>query len=108
MPLLDTRADGFLRGEGAGIVVFKPLSKVQPHERVYAVIAGSAVNHNGRNEWIMASSEPALREVVEEACADAGIPPKDLSYIELHAAGGAKGDLAELRSLPSPCRVGSV
>jgi acyl transferase domain-containing protein len=105
---LDARADGFVRGEGAGIVVLKPLSKVEPSERVYAVIAGSAVNHNGRNEWIMASSETALREVVADACSAAGIAPDDLSYVELHAAGGPKGDLAEARSLPPGRRIGSV
>src|SRR6185437_7032774 len=109
---LDAKADGFVRGEGAGIVVLKPLAKVEAHERVYAVISGSAVNHNGRNEWIMASSETAMREVVVSACAAAGITPDDLAYVELHGSGGPKGDAAEIRSLAgtgrNTCRVGSV
>ena len=109
---LDAKADGFVRGEGAGMVVLKPLANVKAYERVYAVIAGSAVNHNGRNEWIMASSETALRDVVVDACAAAGITPDDLAYVELHGSGGTKGDAAEIRSLAGagqkPCRVGSV
>jgi acyl transferase domain-containing protein len=113
---LDADADGFVRGEGAAMVVLKPMSLVAPYDRVYALIAGSAVNHNGRNEWIMATSETALRDVVIRACAAGAVSPDQLAYVELHAAGGPKGDLAETRALAAtftpdrslPCRIGSV
>ncbi len=109
---LDARADGFVRGEGAALIVLKPLARVEPHERVYAVIAGSAVNHNGHNEWIMASNEAALSNVVSEACAAAGVKPDDLEYVEMHGSGGPKGDAVEIRALAAAgrnrCRVGSV
>ncbi len=113
---LDARADGFVRGEGAAMLVLKPLSKVLPHERVYACVAGGAANHNGRNEWMMATSSRALRDAIEQACGDAGIPPGDLAAVELHGAGAARGDQLEVQALSEamgtarrePCRIGSI
>ena len=54
--VLDDDADGFVRGEGGGIVLLKPLRRVSTSERVYAVVRGIAVNHSGRGDWLMASS----------------------------------------------------
>ncbi|GER91654.1 hypothetical protein KDW_58160 [Dictyobacter vulcani] len=83
----DAEADGFVRGEGAGVVILKPLSQVQPSERVYALLTGIALNHNGHNEWIMASNPAAQEAVIKHAHQQAGIDPNDIDYIELHSAG---------------------
>jgi len=115
---LDARADGFVRGEGAGIVILKPLSKVTPSDRVYALIRGSAVNHNGHNEWIMAASPAGQESVLREAYRVAGVDPADIDYVELHGTGLPKGDPVEAKVLgevvgqqpgrKQPCFVGSV
>ncbi|WP_082207251.1 beta-ketoacyl synthase N-terminal-like domain-containing protein [Corallococcus macrosporus] len=113
---LDAQADGYVRGEGAGVVVLKPLSKVLPGDRVYAVIRGSAVNHNGRNEWIMAPSASAQADVIRQACAQGGVAPESVDYIELHGSAFLKGDAAEAEAIgealgpqrPLPCRLGAI
>ncbi|ATB40504.1 polyketide synthase [Cystobacter fuscus] len=113
---LDAEADGYVRGEGAGVVVLKPLSKVDASDRVYAVIRGSAVNHNGRNEWIMAPSAPAQAEVIRRACEWGGVEAASLDYVELHGSSFLKGDAAEAIAISEalgerrsfPCRLGAV
>lgn len=114
---LDARADGFVRGEGAGIVVLKPLSRVTPSDRVYALIRGTATNHNGHNEWIMAANPAAQEAVLRDAYRIAGIDPAEVDYVELHGTGLPKGDPIEAKALGAvigtperkrPCLVGSV
>jgi len=115
---LDASADGFVMGEGAGIVVLKPLSKVTPSDRVYGVIRGSAMNHNGHNEWIMAASTGAQAIAIREAYRRAGVDPAEVDYIELHGSGFLKGDAIEVKALGEtvgkqpgrvhPCAIGSV
>ncbi|WP_163864650.1 beta-ketoacyl synthase N-terminal-like domain-containing protein [Myxococcus eversor] len=113
---LDAGADGYIRGEGAGLVVLKPLSRVDASDRVYAVIRGSAVNHNGRNEWIMASSVEAQTEVIRQACSRGGVEAESLDYVELHGSAFLKGDAAEAIAIgavlggarTAPCRLGAV
>jgi 3-oxoacyl-[acyl-carrier-protein] synthase II len=113
---LDAQADGYVRGEGAGVVVLKPLSRVDASDRVYAVIRGSAVNHNGRNEWIMAPSASAQADVIRRACEQGGVEPASLDSIELHGSSFLKGDAAEAIAIgealgtrrPFPCRLGAI
>src|SRR5947209_528121 len=113
----DARANGFVRGEGAGAVVLKPVAAAAAAgDRIVAVIRGSAVNHNGQSEWIMAPSREAQVELIGAACARAGVRPGELDYVELHGTGTAKGDPIEASALGDtvgrdrgrPCRVGSV
>ena len=115
--VLGAQGDGFVRGEGAGLVVLRPVSKLRPQDRVYAVVRGVSVEQNGRNEWIMAPSADTQRRVVSRACEAAGVRPADLDYVELHAAGSSKGDPLELAALAgvvgegrdgAPCLVGSL
>nr|BBH87119.1 hypothetical protein KTC_18700 [Thermosporothrix sp. COM3] len=115
---LDSEADGFSRGEGAGIVVLKPLSRVEPGDRVYALLQGVAVNHNGRNAWLTAPDQQAQQALLQSAYQEAGIEPREVDYIELHGTGFKRGDLLETEALESffaeqpdrdqPCLVGSV
>ena len=115
---LDAQADGFVRGEGAGIVVLKPLSQVTPADRVYALIRGGAVMHNGHNEWIMAASAEGQQRTLSHAYDVAGVEPKDVDYVELHGTGLPKGDpieasvvgavIGQAAGRARPCAVGSV
>lgn len=115
---LDASADGFVFGEGAGMVVLKPFSLLQPSDRVYALIRGVAVNHNGHNEWIMAASQEAQENLLREAYRKAGVNPAEVDYVELHGTGFLKGDAIESRALGAvvgrqearqhPCLIGSV
>ena len=115
---LDARADGFVRGEGAGVVVLKPLSRVRASDRVYALIRGGAVTHNGHTEWIMAASPEGQRRTLERAYAAAGVDPGKVDYVELHGTGLPKGDPIETAVVGEvvgraagrtrPCAVGSV
>jgi acyl transferase domain-containing protein/acyl carrier protein len=115
---LDASADGFVRGEGAGVVVLKPRSKVNAADRVYAYVRGVAVRHNGRNEWIMAANAAGQSRTLREAYRRAGVDPSQVDYVELHGTGLLKGDALEVGVLGEvlgrcpgrrhPCRVGSV
>lgn len=115
---LDARADGYVRGEGAGSVVLKPLSQVTQSEQVYALILGTAINHNGHNEWIMAANPTSQESVIREACCRAGVELSDIDYVELHGTGLPKGDPIEAKVVGAaigtqrrrghPCIVGSV
>lgn len=115
---LDARADGFVRGEGAGSVVLKPLSQVTRSDRVYALILGTAINHNGHNEWIMAANATSQEAVIRDACRRAGVKLSDIDYVELHGTGLPKGDPIEAKVVGAtigtqcgrshPCIVGSV
>jgi len=114
---LDASADGFVRGEGAGLVVLKPRSALTASDRVYAFIRGTAVNHNGRGPWIMAPSGAAQEQVIADVYKQAAVDPAEIDYVELHGIGFAKGDPVEMQSLGAalggssrsePCRVGSV
>jgi amino acid adenylation domain-containing protein len=116
---LDVDADGYVRGEGAGVIVLKPLSRVQPGEHVYACILGTATNHGGSAEWIMAPSPTAQEAVVRAACERARVDPTDVDYVELNGNGTNKGDQIEAHALAAvvgklrgrdrpPCYVGSV
>ncbi len=115
---LDAQADGFVRGEGAGILVLKRLSQVRPDDRVYAVIHSVVVNHNGHNEWITAPRLSAQEKLLKEAYQKANIDPATVDYVELHGTGFLKGDQMEAASLGAflgsqperqqPCLIGSV
>lgn len=115
----DSRADGIVRSEGAGIVVLKRLSAaIADGDAIYAVIRGSAVNQDGRSNGITAPSQSAQEAVLQKAWASAGIPPQEAQYMETHGAGTLLGDVIEANALGtvlSPnshpnrrCAIGSV
>ncbi len=96
----DTRADGYGRGEGAGIVVLKRLSDaVRDNDRVYAVIRGTGVNQDGHSESMTAPSSSAQEALIRRVCASASVAPTDLHAFEAHGTGTAVGDPAELGGL---------
>jgi len=96
----DVRADGFVRSEGAGVIVLKRLSAAQQAgDRIYALVAGSAVNHDGRSNGLSAPSGPAQRDVIERALQRAGITAGELDYVEAHGVGTQVADAVELHAL---------
>ncbi len=115
----DASADGFVRGEGAGLVVLKPLSQaVADGDRIYAVIRGSAVNQDGRSNGLTAPNPQAQRAVLRDAYRHAGVSPGAVQYIEAHGTGTPLGDPMELQALgrvlatdratDDVCAIGSV
>jgi acyl transferase domain-containing protein len=96
----DDSADGYGRGEGAGVIVLKRLSTaVEDGDRIYAVIPGSAVNQDGASGGLTVPSGDAQREVIAAALARARISPAEVDYVEAHGTGTHLGDAIELRAL---------
>ncbi|GAA0952513.1 type I polyketide synthase [Actinocorallia libanotica] len=96
----DRRANGYVRGEGAGLVLLKPLEDaLADGDHVYAVIAGGAVNNDGATGGLTVPSAEAQAEVIRRACAASGLAPADLRYVELHGTGTPLGDPIEARGL---------
>ncbi|MGW9440035.1 type I polyketide synthase [Streptomyces sp. NPDC055607] len=115
----DARANGYVRSEGAGVLVLKPLSAaLADGDTVYAVIDGSAANNDGPSDLFMQPSVDGQAEVLRMAYRDAGIAPADVQYVEAHGTGTPAGDPVELKALGSvlgegrpvdaPLLVGSV
>jgi acyl transferase domain-containing protein/acyl carrier protein len=115
----DARANGYVRSEGAGVVVLKPLSRaLADRDPIYAVIRGSAVNQDGRSNGLMAPNPHAQEAVLREAYRRAEVSPGDVQYVEAHGTGTLLGDpieakalgavLALDRPLERPCLLGSV
>ncbi|WP_433527971.1 SDR family NAD(P)-dependent oxidoreductase [Micromonospora sp. CA-263727] len=115
----DSRADGYVRAEGAGIVVLKPLAQaVRDGDAIYAVIRGGAVNQDGRTNGLMAPNPHAQEAVIRAAYARSGVAPGDVHYVEAHGTGTLLGDPIEAKALAAvvsarrdparPCLIGSV
>ena len=95
----DAGADGFVRGEGCGMVVLKRLADAQSDgDRIWAVIRGSAVNQSGASAGLTVPNGPAQERVIEEALSRAGIAPSEVDYLEAHGTGSAMGDPIEVRA----------
>ncbi|MDJ1172323.1 type I polyketide synthase [Roseofilum sp. BLCC_M154] len=93
-------ADGYVRGEGAGVVLLKPLAKaIEDGDRIYGVIQGSAINHGGRARTITSPNVYAQAQVIRSAYTNANISPDTVSYIESHGTGTPLGDPIEINAL---------
>ncbi|MBJ9987818.1 SDR family NAD(P)-dependent oxidoreductase [Paenibacillus sp. S28] len=96
----DDSADGYVRSEGAGVVLLKPLNQaVADGDPIYGVLKGSAVNHSGKTHTLTYPNPDAQAEVIVEAHQKAGIPVDSISYIEAHGTGTPKGDPMEFHGL---------
>ncbi len=115
----DAAADGFGRGEGAGVVVLKRLADaLRDGDRILAVVAGSCVNQDGKTSGITVPNGPAQEEAVRRALAQARLRPADVQYVEAHGTGTSLGDPIEVvalghaygegRSADDPLLIGSV
>ena len=115
----DARANGYVRGEGGGVVVLKTLSRaLADGDRIYCLLRGSAVNNDGFSNGLTAPSPRAQQSVLRDAYAAAGVAPHEIEYVEAHGTGTMLGDPIEANALGAvfgpgreparPLRVGSV
>ncbi|NUO79357.1 SDR family oxidoreductase, partial [candidate division KSB1 bacterium] len=103
----DEAADGYVRGEGCGIVVLKRLSDAERDgDHILALIRGSAVNQDGKSNGLTAPNGPAQEAVIQQALANAKVAANEVSYVEAHGTGTALGDPIEMRALGEIMRSG--
>jgi acyl transferase domain-containing protein/NADPH:quinone reductase-like Zn-dependent oxidoreductase/acyl carrier protein len=113
----DERADGYVRGEGGGAIILKPLHQaLADGDRIRAVILGTGVNSDGRTIGLSLPSETAQAALIQTVYAAAGVSPDDLAFFEMHGTGTPAGDpieaaavgraLGQARREPLP--IGSV
>ncbi|AZC62590.1 non-ribosomal peptide synthetase [Pseudomonas chlororaphis] len=93
-------ADGYVRGEGAGVLVLKTLKQaLADNDQIHGVIRGSAVNHGGRANSMTAPNPQAQADLVHQLYQRVGISPDQVSYIETHGTGTPIGDPIEINAL---------
>jgi acyl transferase domain-containing protein/D-arabinose 1-dehydrogenase-like Zn-dependent alcohol dehydrogenase/acyl carrier protein len=113
----DAAADGYVRAEGCGLVVLKPLAQAEADgDRVLAVIRGTAANHDGASSGFTVPNGAAQQTVMRAALTQANVAPVNVAYVEAHGTGTALGDPVELHALDAvygggrtrPLWVGSI
>lgn len=93
-------ADGFVRAEGAAVLLLKRLSDaLRDGDNIHAVICGGAINNNGANDTMPATSIPGQFDLLERAYKNANITPNKVQYIETHGTGTKVGDPVEAKAL---------
>jgi acyl transferase domain-containing protein len=103
----DSRADGIVRGEGAGVIVLKPLARaVEDGDRIYCTVLAGAVNNDGRGAGLTAPGRQAQEDVLATAYRRAGVAPREVVYVELHGTGTRSGDPVEAAALGAALGVG--
>ncbi|MFD0803731.1 beta-ketoacyl synthase N-terminal-like domain-containing protein, partial [Streptomonospora algeriensis] len=117
--VFDARANGFVRGEGGGAVLLKPLpAALADGDRIHAVLLGGTVNSDGATGGLTVPGRHGQEDVLRRAYRDAGVDPSAVGYVELHGTGTPTGDpveaaalgavLGAARTADTPLPVGSV
>jgi acyl transferase domain-containing protein/NADPH:quinone reductase-like Zn-dependent oxidoreductase/surfactin synthase thioesterase subunit/aryl carrier-like protein len=113
----DDRGNGYIRSEGAGLIFLKPLEESERDgDKIYAVIRGSAINHDGATKGISVPNPVAHKALLRAAYEDAGVDPHEVQYVEAHGPGTFVGDPIESNSVGAVigtdrediCYMGSV
>ena len=117
----DERAKGgYACGEGAGVLVLKPLHKaVRDNDRIYSVVLDTAINHGGKSASVTAPNSFAQEQLIRELYAKSGLSTEDVGFVEAHAAGTRVGDPVEVTAIykafrpdqtpdQPPLQIGSV
>ena len=95
----DADANGYVRGEGCGIVALKRLTDaIADGDRIWCVIRGSAVNHGGASAGFTLPNAPAQEQVIRDALGMAGVAAADVDFLEAHGTGTEAGDPIELQA----------
>ena len=115
----DAGADGYVRGEGCGMIVLKRLDDaIAAGDRIWGVVRGTAVNQNATGLGLTQPNGPAQMQAMEQALERAGVMPAEVDYLEAHGPGSPFGDAVEMNAAASvygrrrdpeePLLVGSV
>ena len=115
----DVYANGYVRSEGAGVVVLKPIqAALEAGDRIYAVIRATVINQDGHTPGMTVPSAASQQAMIEEALAMAGVAARDVQYVEAHGTGTPVGDPIEALAIGSAmgrdrrdgefCAIGSV
>lgn len=115
----DADADGYVRSEGGGVVILKPLAAALAEQNpIHAVIMGSAVNSDGRTKGLALPNPVAQEKLLRRVYGTAGVNPADITYVEAHGTGTSAGDRVECTALGrvfgaarprgEPCLISSV
>lgn len=114
----DDRANGYVRSEGVGAVVLKPLSRAQKDaDEIYALIKGTGTNQDGKTNGLTLPNQESQAGLLRDVCRRAGVSPEEITYIEAHGTGTPIGDPIELNAIGdavgkhrvgAPLVVGSV
>ncbi len=96
------QANGYVRGEGVGMLMLKPLSQAEAdNDHVYGLIRGSAENHGGKSNSLTAPNPRAQADLIKTALRESGVDPSTISYVEAHGTGTPLGDPIEVQGLKS-------
>jgi acyl transferase domain-containing protein/acyl carrier protein len=103
----DASADGYVRGEGCGIIVLKRLSDAErDRDRILAVLRATAVNHGGASSGFTVPNPVAQADLMRDTWRAAGIGPADLDYLEAHGTGTSLGDPIEVEAIDAALASG--
>ncbi len=98
----DSRANGYVRGEGAGVVILKPLSRaLADGDRIYALIRATAVNQDGHTPGISVPNQASQEANIVDALRLTDVTPESVQYVEAHGTGTPVGDPIEAAALGS-------
>lgn len=96
----DARANGYVRGEGCGMLVLKRLSDAERDgDSILALIRGSAVNQDGRSTGLTAPNVLSQQALLRQALESARLSPQDIAYLETHGTGTSLGDPIEVEAI---------
>lgn len=103
----DAAADGYVRGEGSGVIVIKRLEDaIRDGDRIRAVIRGSAINQDGASGGLTVPNGVAQQRVIADALKRAGVAPSEVGYLEAHGTGTSLGDPIEAQAAGAAYGIG--